>query len=272
MCELNWDWEVDPGEDSVSFFFTGDDGEVLIAFVKGYDFDTQEQFAGFIRHLEDACEGKRQLELDLRFHTYLGGDQVGHDSGQIVFFGGAKASFESSGVTFTIPVEDFVHGNLILCDEADPLDLRAFRMMSRISPDSFSEFMKALDRLPTGPEGSVTCILRSRRKPTFRETELDVDQVAEVLKNGGVFYFRQLTVFIDMRAKDLKPHFKNAGIPIGDNVQNLPITSAEVIEKLIPYIDREVKYFKLVDFAGFVKEAMGLPLYEKPPRPEPSLD
>jgi len=269
MCLLNWDWDAQPNYDSVLFIFRGYDGEELVASIEDQSFYTEEEFTQFVNDLEDAGTGKRSLELELQFHSYFGGKDVGDDAEQVVCFGTARASFTPEGVTFTVPVEDYAVGNKIVCEFGDVLDLRIFQMLADISPHTFAEFLNLLDRMPMSTPQCASGTRRSRLRPTFRETTLTDDRFAEVLQTEGVFYFRQLARFIDMKAEHLKPYFRDAGISV-DNARDYPVTAAEVRDQLLPHLDKTAKNFKLVDFAGFVKETLNLPLYDKPPRTETS--
>ena len=269
MCLLNWGLDVQPSYDSVGFLFRGDDGEELLASIEGQSFDTEAELTQFVKDLEYAGTGNRPLELELQFHSYFGGKDVGDDAEQVVCFGTARASFTPEGVTFTVPVEDYAVGNKIVCEFGDVLDLRIFQMLAHISPHTFAEFSNLLARMPMSTPPCASRTRRSLLRPTFREAILTDEQMAEVLHTDGIFYFRQLKSFINMKAENLKPYFRDAGISV-ENARDYPVTAAEVRDQLLPHLDKTAKNFKLVNFAGFVKETLNLPLYEKPPRTETS--
>ena len=124
-------------------------------------------------------------------------------------------------------------------------------------------------RRDSRPSASVHPKRRTALKSTFRATQLTEEQVTVVLNDpDGVFLFRQLAGFIDMKAERLKPYFQSAGIlPQRVSVKGFPVTTAEVLGELIPYLDSADPSYKLIDFVHFARCAVGLPAYQKPPRP-----
>ena len=271
-CQLEWSWDTEPNGDSVNFTFTDEDGGMLFASVENLPLETEQEFRRFVKDLEQACLGKHPLELDLEFYSYVGGAQVGYDVEQVVS-GSAKALFTPTGVTFTVPLDEIAFGNSVACESGHLVDLRVLRMLSRISPHTFSEFSDRIGVLCQDPSESPRPRRRSTLVPTYRATSLTDEQVVEVLRSGGVFYFRQLTGVIGMKAEHLKPYFEQAGIlRPNESVRDFLVTAEELLTKLIPYLDSTKSSYKLTDFVHFARSAVGLPAYDKPSRSGRSLD